>query len=157
LKAMIRRPLFRKIAGDDGFTLIEIMMVMVLILIILGVSTVFFANRLPSEGLNAAGREMSAMLRFARLLAKNSGEPRSVFINLDTGRYGIPGVQTRSIPRDITVKITDPLEGDITRGEHSVVFNESGGAGWGRITLTGGRKTLHIDLDPVLGAVIVRQ
>lgn len=153
---MIRKPFFKKALGYEGFTLIEVMMVMVLILIILGVSTMFFANRLPSENLNAAGREMSAMLRFARLLAKNSGEPRSVLINLDTGRYGIPGVQTRSIPRDIIVKITDPLEGDITRGEHSITFNESGGAEWGRITLTGGKRVLHIDLDPVLGAVVVR-
>ncbi|MBP1748199.1 MAG: ral secretion pathway protein [Deltaproteobacteria bacterium] len=151
---MIRKPL--KLA-NDGFTLIEIMMVMVLILIILGVSTVFFANRLPSENLNAAGREMSAMLRFARLLAKGSGEPHSVLIDLDTGRYGIPGVQTRTIPKGITVRITDPREGDIMRGEHSIVFNESGGADWGRITLTGGKKVLRIDLDPVLGAAVLRE
>ncbi len=147
---------FRKHRGSAGFTLIEIMMVMVLIVIILGVSTVFFANRLPSENLTATGREMSAMLRFARLLARNSGEPRSVFINLDTGRYGIPGVQTRRIPGDVAVRITDPLEGDMMRGEYTVVFNGSGGSNWGRITLTGGRKAIRIDIDPVLGAAVAK-
>lgn len=155
MKARERGPR-HTLAGSSGFTLIEIMMVVVLILITLGVSAVFFANRLPSENLTAAGREVSAMLRFARVLARNSGEPRSVFINLDSGRYGIPGVQTRTIPRNIAVRITDPIEGDITQGEHTITFNESGGAIWGRITLTAGRKVLHIDIDPVLGAVIVR-
>ena len=96
------------------------------------------------------------MLRFARVLARNNGEPRSVFINLDSGHYGISGVQTRTIPKDIAVKITDPVEGDMTRGEHTITFNESGGAAWGRITLTAGRKVIHIDIDPVLGAVVVR-
>jgi general secretion pathway protein H len=156
LRDIIHMHFFRKRSGSAGFTLIEIMMVLVLILIILGISTVFFANRLPSENVTATGREMSAMLRFARLLARNSGEPRSVFIDIDAGRYGIPGVQTRKIPGDITVRITDPLEGDVVRGEYTIVFNGAGGANWGRITLTGGRKALRIDIDPVLGAVVVK-
>ena len=147
----------KTLLSGGGFTLIEIMMVMVLILIVLGVSTVFFSGMLPSQNLSAAGREVSAMLRFARLLAKNGGEPRAVFFNLDTGRYGIQGVQTRRVPQGITLRITDSLEGEITRGEHSILFNESGGVEWGRVTLTGGRKVLHIDLDPVLGAVVLRQ
>jgi len=143
--------------SQGGFTLMETMMVMMLIVIILGVSAAFFANRLPSEDLNSTGRDLSAMLRFARLLAKNSGEPRTVFVDLDTGRYGIPGVQTRSIPKGIAIKIVDPLEGDILRGEHNINFNESGGVSWGRITLSTSRKRLHIDLDPVIGAVVVKQ
>jgi Tfp pilus assembly protein FimT len=114
------------------------------------------ANMLPSQNLNAAGRELSAMLRFGRLLAMNSGEPMTVFIDLDRGRYGIRGVQTRNVPHGIAVRVTDPLEGEITHGEYSVLFNESGGADWGRITLSGGRRALHIELDPVLGAVTLK-
>lgn len=144
-------------ASPGGFTLLEVMMVVVLILIVLGVSTVFLASRLPSQNLNSAGREFSAMLRFAKLLAKNSGEPRAVLVNLDTGRYGIAGVQMRNVPQGVTLTITDPLEGEITRGEYSIVFNESGTAGWGRITLSGGRKVLHVELDPVLGAVVLKK
>ncbi len=143
-------------ASSRGFTLLEVMMVVVLILIVLGVSTVFLASRLPSQNLNSAGREFSAMLRFAKLLAKNSGEPRAPRQSRH-GRYGIAGVQMRNVPQGVTLTITDPLEGEITRGEHSIVFNESGTAGWGRITLSGGRKVLHIELDPVLGAVVLKK
>ncbi len=153
--AHIRRRMAFPSAG--GFTLLEIMMVMVLVLIILGISTVFFSSMLPSQNLNAAGRELSAMLRFARLLATNSGESRTVFVDLETGRYGIQGVQTRRIPQGITLKITDALEGEITRGRYSILFNESGGVPWGRITLSGGKKVLHVELDPVLGAVVLKQ
>jgi len=140
-----------------GFTLLEIMMVMVLVLIMLGISTVFFSSMLPSQNLNAAGRELSAMLRFARLLATNTGEPRTVFVDLETGRYGIQGVQARRIPQGITVKVTDVLEGEITRGRYSIIFNEAGGVPWGRITLSGGKRVLTIELDPVVGAVVLKQ
>jgi len=157
LRAMAHRGVKRALPSGGGFTLIEIMMVMVLVLIVLGISTVFFSGMLPSQNLNAAGRELSAMLRFARLLATNSGEPRTVFVDLETGRYGIQGVQPRRIPRGITVKVTDVLEGEITRGQYSILFNGSGGVPWGRITLSGGKRVLTIELDPVVGAVIIRQ
>ncbi len=140
-----------------GFTLLEIMMVMVLVLIVLGISTVFFSSMLPSQNLNAAGRELSAMLRFARLLAKTSGETRTVFVDLETGRYGIQGVHTRRIPQGVTVKITDALEGEITRGRYSIPFNGSGQVTWGRITLSGGKRVLSIEIDPVLGAVVLKE
>jgi hypothetical protein len=80
-----------------------------------------------------------------------------VFVDLETGRYGIQGVQTRRIPRGITVKVIDVLEGEITRGQYSILFNGSGGVPWGRITLSGGKRVLTIELDPVVGAVIIRQ
>jgi general secretion pathway protein H len=157
LRLKAHRGVKRALPSRGGFTLLEIMMVMVLVLIILGISTVFFSSMLPSQNLNAAGRELSAMLRFARLLATNSGEPRTVFVDLETGRYGIQGVQARRIPQGITVKITDALEGEIIRGQYSIVFNESGGVPWGRITLSGGKRALTIELDPVVGAVVLKQ
>ncbi len=156
MRAMAFRRVERALASGGGFTLLEIMMVMVLVLIILGISTVFFSSMLPSQNLNAAGRELSAMLRFARLLAKTNGETRTVFVDLETGRYGIEGVQTRRIPQGITVKITDALEGEITRGRYSISFSESGQVTWERITLSAGKRILSIELDPVLGAVVLR-
>jgi hypothetical protein len=38
----------------------------------------------------------------------NNGELQSVLINLDTGRYGIEGVQTRNIP-EVNIRVTDPV------------------------------------------------
>lgn len=157
MRAMTLRRVERPLPSSGGFTLLEIMMVMVLVLIVLGISTVFFSSMLPSQNLNAAGRELSAMLRFARLLAKTSGETRTVFVDLETGRYGIQGVHTRRIPQGITVKITDALEGEITRGRYSIPFNGSGQVTWGRITLSGGKRVLSIEIDPVLGAVVLKE
>ena len=80
-----------------------------------------------------------------------------MFVDLETGRYGIQGVHTRRIPQGVTVKITDALEGEITRGRYSIPFNGSGQVTWGRITLSGGKRVLSIEIDPVLGAVVLKE
>ncbi|OPY79400.1 MAG: hypothetical protein A4E64_00447 [Syntrophorhabdus sp. PtaU1.Bin058] len=140
---------------DTGFTLLELVIVFVLIAVMLSLSTMFFTNALSSLRLNSAGRELSAMLRCAKMLAKNKGETQTVLINIDTGRYGIEGVQTKSIPEGIGIRIDDPLRGEINGGSYSIIFHESGIADGGLITLWNSRRTISIEIDPVIGAMIL--
>jgi prepilin-type N-terminal cleavage/methylation domain-containing protein len=141
---------------DKGFTLLEIVIVLTLIVLILGLTTLFFGNALPGARLNAAARELSAMMRYAKILAKNNGEPQTVLINLDTGRYGIEGVQTRNIPEGINIRVTDPVTGEVSRGNCAVLFHESGIVEGGTITLWNTKRTLNIELDPIVGSVVVK-
>jgi prepilin-type N-terminal cleavage/methylation domain-containing protein len=141
---------------DKGFTLLEIIIVITLIVLVLGFTTLFFGNALPGARLNSAARELSAMMRYAKILAQNNGEPQTVLINLDTGRYGIEGVQTRRIPEGINIRVTDPVTGEVSRGDYAVLFHESGIAEGGTITLWNTKRTLNIELDPILGSVILK-
>jgi general secretion pathway protein H len=141
---------------NKGFTLLEIIVVITLIVLILGLTTLFFGNALPGARLNSAARELSAMIRFAKMLAQNNGEPQTVFINLDTGRYGIEGVQTRNIPEGINIRIADPVAGEVSKGSYAVRFHESGIIEGGTITLWNTKKTLNIELDPIVGSVILK-
>jgi general secretion pathway protein H len=141
---------------DRGFTLLEIIVVFTLIVIILGFSTLFFGNALPGARLNAAGRELSAMIRYAKILAKNTGELRTVLINLDTGRYGIEGVQAKNLPEGINIRIVDPIAGEVSRGNYAVLFHGSGIVEGGTITLWNKKRALNIELDPILGSVVLK-
>jgi prepilin-type N-terminal cleavage/methylation domain-containing protein len=140
---------------NKGFTLLESIIVFILIAITLSLSTMFFTNAIPSLRLNSTGRELSAMLRYAKMLAKNRGGPQTVLINIDTGRYGIEGIQTRNIPEGIRLRITDPLKGEINSGCYSIIFHESGIVDGGLVTIWNKRRTINIELDPVVGAVIL--
>lgn len=147
----------RHINGRNrGFTLLEIIVVFTLIVLILGFSTLFFGNALPGARLNAAGRELSAMIRYAKILAKNNGEPRTVLINLDTGHYGIEGVQAKNLPEGIHIRITDPVAGEVSRGNYAVLFHGSGVVEGGTITLWNKKRALNIELDPILGSVVLK-
>ncbi len=140
----------------NGFTLIELTIVVLLIILIVGISTVYFAGALPSAKLKSAGREMSAILRHARMLAKTEGEDRSVLVNLTTRRYGIDGMQARSLPTGVNVRIIDPMKGAVSHGEYTFTFDKSGIAEGGTILLSTGQKKIQIDFDPVLGSVFVK-
>lgn len=141
---------------DKGFTLLEVIVVVTLIVFILGLTTLFFGNTLPGAKLNAAARELSATMRYAKILAQNNGEPQTVHIDLDTGRYGIEGAQTRKLPENINIRVTDPITGEITRGDYTVLFHESGIVEGGTITLWNAKRALNIELDPIVGSVVLR-
>jgi prepilin-type N-terminal cleavage/methylation domain-containing protein len=130
----------------NGFTLLEIIIVITLIVLIFGLTTLFFGNALPGARLNSTARELSAMMRYAKMLAQNNGEPQTVLINLDTGRYGIEGVQTRNIPEGINIRVTDPV----------VLFHESGIVEGGTIALWNTKRTINIELDPIVGSVVLK-
>jgi len=141
---------------EKGFTLLEVIIVITLVVLILGLTTLFFGNALPGARLNSAARELSAMMRYAKILAQNNGELQTVLINLDTGRYGIEGVQTRNIPEGINIRVTDPVTGEVSRGDYAVLFHESGIAEGGTITLRNAKRTVNIEIDPIVGSVILK-
>lgn len=140
----------------NGFTLLEIIIVLALVTLILGLSSVFVAGFLPSVKANAAGREISGMLRHARSLARLNQETRSVVIDMDNRTYGIKGLATKSFPPEALIRVVDPLSGDIHGGKYPIVFSPAGGMSGGAVILSWGKKTIRIELDPIAGAVLLK-
>jgi len=141
---------------ERGFTLLETIIVLSLVTLILGLSTVFFAGFLPSARLHATGREIAATIRHARYMSRMSMETRTVTIDLDKKSYAIDGQQTRTIPPETRIRIVDPLSGEIRQGEYSIVLRPAGSMTGTTILLSGGRKAMRIEMDPVTGAVLTR-
>jgi general secretion pathway protein H len=149
--------LYRRLkVGKNGFTLLELMVVMALMALIIGISTVFFANTLASSTFNTTIRDVSTTIRHARSLAQIHGEQKAVTIDLDSKTYWIDGRNVREIPSDIQIKIIDPLYGDIFEGEHQIVSNAMGGVHGGTIVLWNDKKTATIQPDPIIGSVVVK-
>lgn len=140
----------------NGFTLLEIIIVLFLMALILGLSTLFFANTLPSSRLNATAREISATIRHARDLAVINGEKQTMTINLDSRYYGIEGIARKNITSGISLKVIDPLLGEVSKGEYLFIFNATGAMEGGTIVLSTEKRTVSIQLDPVVGSVIVK-
>lgn len=140
---------------DAGFTLLEVILVLFLISLILGLSTIFFANTLPSSRLNATAREISATIRHARDLALINGEKQTITINLDSRYYQLEGVSQKNIPSGIALQVIDPLLGEIRQGEYSLIFNATGAMEGGTIVLSTEKKAVSIQLDPIVGSVVI--
>ncbi len=143
-------------AKEKGFTLLELLIVLSLIVLMVGLSTVFFANALPSVRLSSTGREISATLRDARLRARQNGETQKVIIDFDRRRFGLEGKGSREIPSGVLAAVVDPDVGEISRGTYQFVFTDSGGAEGGVIHLWTRSKRLRIEMDPLIGSVVIR-
>jgi general secretion pathway protein H len=142
--------------GEKGFTLLELLLVLSLIVLIMGISTVFFANALPSVRLSSAGRELSATLRDARTQARHNGETQKVVIDFERRRFGIEGKGSREIPPGVMMAVADPDMGEVSRGSYTFVFSGSGATEGGTILLWTRSKRLRIDMDPLIGSVVIR-
>ncbi|MEW6416516.1 MAG: prepilin-type N-terminal cleavage/methylation domain-containing protein [Nitrospirota bacterium] len=141
---------------NNGFTLLELIIVLFLITLILGLSTIFFANILPSNRFNATIRDISATIRHARTLTRTHGETQIITIDLDSKKYGIEGRGIKDIPSDIYIKVIDPLSGEIDSGKYQLVLHAIGSIEGGTIVLWNNKKTVSIQMDPVVGSVVIK-
>jgi general secretion pathway protein H len=142
--------------SQSGFTLLEVIIVLLLSLLILGMVMVSFAGLLSSAKLQATVREFSATLRQARDLAKIHGEQQGWTIDLDSREYGIEGRKVKKIPSNLDLKIVDSINGEIRNGQYRLVFEPNGGMAGATFQLSDKKKVFGIELDPLLGAVVTR-
>ena len=143
-----------RLSCRKGYTLMEVMLVVFLIVLILGIATVFLANSLPAAGLRATGREMAATIKYAKYLAKANNEKQIFDIDLDSKTYAVEGRETKKIPSDIIVTILDANLDAIRKGRFSIVFDAMGGNDWNSIILSRGGSKTTIAMDPIMTAVI---
>lgn len=139
-----------------GFTLLELIIVISLISLILGISTVFLAGALSSSKLSSTVREIKATIRHARALAQSTGGSQSIVIDLDSRTYSIQGRAQKDIPDDVNIMVVDNVKGEeISNGSYRMVFNATGGIDGGRIILWNEKKKVYIEMDPITGARVI--
>ncbi len=141
----------------DGFTLLELVIVMLLAGLILGLATIQFATSLPSARLSATGRDISATIRQMRFLAQNRGEDLILTLDLDARQYGVEGLRMKPIPANIGLKVLDPAYGEVFNGKYPIFFHSTGGVEGGTVVLSYKKKAVYIEMDPVMGSVKIRQ
>ena len=139
-----------------GFTFIEIMIVIFLMSLIVGITTIFFANTLPSARHKATARELAATIKYARHLAFVKNEKQIINIDLDSKNYFIEGRETRSIPSDISVTVyeKEANANPIREGQYIISYDTTGGSDWSSIELARKERVITIKSDPIMVAEI---
>ncbi len=140
----------------SGFTLLELILVLSLVLLLLGMVTASFAGFLSASRVQATAREMAASLKQAKALAAVKGEPQNWYLDLDQRVFGIEGREEKKIPPPVNVTIQEEGGETITQGRYPLTFEANWGARGVRFRLFDAKRSLGIELDPVLGAVAVK-
>ncbi len=142
---------------QNGFTLLELIIVMFISALILGISVVFFANAMPAEKFNATVRELSSAIKYSRAKARATGERQVITIDLDAKVYTMEGGRRKVIPPDINVKIINALSEALENGAFELVFHPTGAMEGGTIELSTKNRKANISIDPIVGAMVIKQ
>lgn len=136
--------------------MLELIIVLALIGIICGSSTLFFARGLPSARLNATARDISSVILHARALSSLQRENQAVIIDPKDRVFGIKGRPLKTVFEGITIEAIDPLTGLVSKDARTFRFYATGGQETGSVIVKNKENALRIITDPVAGPVTVK-
>ena len=140
-----------------GFTLVEVMMVLVLAVVIYG-----FLVAIPLRGtsvadLKSAARTLASGLRQAQSTAMVTRRDASLSLDLDAREYLLPGEsEARKLPDNIDLKLYT-AQSEVTSDKKGAIrFYPDGSSTGGRITVSSGERKFLVDVDWLTGRVTIK-
>ena len=138
-----------------GFTLLEMLAVILLIGVAASAVAISVAHGLASARIDAASGELAAALRATRAQAIVHGAQRSFVLDTrDASYHGAVGREVQ-LPHGMRVGITSASMDQGSDGTARIRFFPDGSSTGGRITLQSGRRQWHVNVSWLTGAVSV--
>jgi general secretion pathway protein H len=141
-------------AGSAGFTLLELLVVLVLVAGALALVPGLIAGRSPPV-LDGSAREIAGVLREARSRAIFLGRDQRVTLDLDARRLIDARGRETALPEGLGLALltaTAELEGD---GRGAIRFFPDGGSTGGRVRLVQDGREIAVVVDWLTGRVAI--
>jgi general secretion pathway protein H len=136
-----------------GFTLIELVAVILLIAIALTVVSVSFSKSLASARVRAASRDLVAALRYTRGQAIVKGEPAALLLDLDANAYTAPGRPAVKLPKDMVLQLTTADTEVTGNNAGGIRFFPDGSSTGGHISVLLGQREWRINVTWLTGEI----
>ncbi|MDR2710657.1 MAG: GspH/FimT family pseudopilin [Burkholderiales bacterium] len=149
-----------RVRGARGFTLLELMIVLVLVAIIMATAIPLLLGDGPSNSeLRSAARQLAAAARQVRGEAVTQRSEMLLVIDLERNRFKI-GEDPREfqLPEAIVLKLFTAQTDQISDTVGSIRFFPDGGSNGGRITVGAGEdsdRKYEVDIDWLTGRVAI--
>ncbi|MEO6518108.1 MAG: GspH/FimT family pseudopilin [Pseudoxanthomonas sp.] len=147
------RALLPAARNTQGFSLIEILVVLALLALATTLAAVAFTGGMDGMRLRSSAKEIASQLRFARTHAIATGIPQRFTIDPVGHRW--QGAKNRKgrIPESLRVQFTGAREAGVRAGEGGILFFADGAATGGRIQLQVKRAAWRVDVGWLTGEV----
>jgi general secretion pathway protein H len=136
-----------------GFTLIEIIAVMVLLTIIATVVAMSFSKSMSSAKIEAASRDLVAALRYTRGQAIVRGTQAALDIDLEHNTYQAPGKAIVQMPKDMRLQLVTAEIEQTGSTSGRIRFFADGASTGGHITVFMGQRRWQINVSWLTGQV----
>lgn len=138
-----------------GFTLFEMLAVILLIGIAAAAVSIPVTQGLASARVNAASGELAAALRFTRAQSIVKGESLALEVDTSAATYRAPGKADTHLPKDMRLSITSARDDQANATTGRIRFFPDGSSTGGRITLKRGQREWHVNVGWLTGAIQV--
>ena len=143
--------------AEAGFTLIEIVVVMVLIAAMTLLAATLMTGGLDGLRLRSTAKEIAAELRHARAQAIAKSEVQQFLVDPAARTWTGVGGRTGDIPDNLDVTFIGVREVQENEREGTILFFEDGASTGGRIQLRRDRAGLDVDIAWLTGDVSVHR
>ena len=142
--------------ASKGFTLIEVLVVMVLLALIVAVVPRMFSAGVSGAELKAATREVAAGLRQARSDAITYNREVGFTIDVESRSYKINGNgPLQNLVSEIEITLYTAESEAVSETTGTIRFFPDGGSTGGGITLAHGARKYHVMVDWLTGHVSI--
>jgi len=138
-----------------GFTLLEMLVVILLIGIAAAAVAVSVTQGLASARINAASGEIAAALRATRAQAIVQGKEQHFDVDVRADTYSDPKRKHVRLPKGLKLSITSALEDRPNQHVGRIRFFPDGSSTGGHIILRSGRRQWRINVSWLTGQVAV--
>lgn len=143
----------------SGFSLIEIMAVMILMALILAMVGVSFSRGISAAEVRSAGRDLMAAVRVTRGEAIIRREEQRLIFNLEENYYRIPARDNKRVDLPDGMKLgLRTARGEIdSETEAAIRFFPDGSSTGGRVFLTAGERLWVVEVAWLTGEASLRE
>ncbi|TAH40671.1 MAG: type II secretion system protein GspH [Rhodocyclaceae bacterium] len=136
-----------------GFTMIEMIVVVVMIGIIASVVAFSFTQSLSGARIQAASRDLVAALRYTRGQAIVKGEQKVLTLDLEHNTYQAPGKSSKELPKNMKLRLTTAQQELVSDTSGGIRFFPDGSSTGGNIAVVLGEREWRINVGWLTGEV----
>ncbi|MEO7323477.1 MAG: GspH/FimT family pseudopilin [Dokdonella sp.] len=140
-------------AHSSGFTLIELMAVIVLLAIAMTAVTFSFSKSLQSARVRGASRDLVAALRYTRGQAIVKGKQEVLTLDLENNTYTAPGKRAAKLPKDMTLGLTTAETEQTGANSGGIRFFADGSSTGGHISVFQGQREWRVNVAWLTGDI----
>ena len=140
-----------------GFTLLEMMAVLILIAIAVTAVSMTVAKSLESAKVNAVSRDLAAALRHTRGQAIVTGKQQVITFNLRDWTYTVPKRPAKKLPDGMELRVRTAAEEQVDADTWGLRFYPDGSSTGGRITVIRGQRQWQINVSWLTGEVRTKE